>query len=224
LRLIATGLKIVGKPHIVKMIDSIVEGREYSELITGFDMVNEEDVTPAILHFVPEILEGKKKDGQHLLPCFFHCGETHDRANQNLFDAVLLGTKRLGHGFQLFLHPHLQDVVKEKDICIEACPVSNLLLGYTTDLRNHPVRYMLAKGLQASISSDDPGFFGYEGVTFDYLVTYIAWDLNIRDIKKLVLNGIRYSTLSRENKKYLEDEVFPGEWSKFIKDVIADSK
>jgi hypothetical protein len=59
LRLIATGLKIVGKPHIIKMIDAIVKGREYSELITGFDMVNEEDVTPAILHFVPEILDGK---------------------------------------------------------------------------------------------------------------------------------------------------------------------
>lgn len=59
LRLIATGLKIVGKPHIVKMIDTIVEGREYSDLITGFDMVNEEDVTPAILQFVPEILDGK---------------------------------------------------------------------------------------------------------------------------------------------------------------------
>ena len=99
--------------------------------------------------------------------------------------------------------------------------MSNLLLGYTTDLRNHPVRYMLAKGIQASISSDDPGFFGYEGVTFDYLMTYIAWDLNIRDIKKFVLNGIRYSTLSAEKKRYLEQEVFPGEWKKFITDVIA---
>lgn len=80
-KLIVTGLKIVGKPHIVKMIDSIVEGREYSDLITGFDMVNEEDVTPPILHFVPEILDGKQKDNSHSLPCFFHCGETHDRSN-----------------------------------------------------------------------------------------------------------------------------------------------
>ena len=107
LRLIITGLKIVGKPHIVKMIDAIIEGRDYSDLISGFDMVNEEDVTAPILHFVPEILDGKQKDGENELPCFFHCGETHDRTNENLFDAVLLGTKRIGHGFQLFLHPHL---------------------------------------------------------------------------------------------------------------------
>lgn len=63
-------------------------------------MVNEEDVTPPILTFVPEIIDGKmrdKKGGE--LPCFFHCGETHDRSNENLFDAVLLETKRIGHGF-----------------------------------------------------------------------------------------------------------------------------
>ena len=99
MRLIVTGLKIVGKPHIVKMIDSIVEGRGYSELITGFDMVNEEDVTPPIFHFVPEILDGKQKDGHHLLPCFFHCGETHDRANQNPWPSLLVPKRTASNRF-----------------------------------------------------------------------------------------------------------------------------
>jgi adenosine deaminase CECR1 len=220
LRLVITGLKIVGKSHITKMIDTICEGRAYTDLIAGFDMVNEEDVTPPILTFVPEILEGKAKDSESL-PCFFHCGETHDRSNENLFDAVLLGTKRIGHGFQLFLHPSLQDEVKKQGICIEACPVSNLLLGYTTDLRCHPVRYMLHKGLQASISSDDPGFFGYDGVTMDYLMAYVAWDLSLRDLKKFSLNGIEYANVKNEHKKYLKEEVFKKEWNTFIQDVIA---
>ncbi len=172
--------------------------------------------------FVPEILDGKRRDNPQCLPCFFHCGETHDRDNQNVYDAVLLGTKRLGHGFQLFLHPHLQTVVREKDICIEACPISNLLLGYTTDLRNHPVRYMLSKGIQASISSDDPGFFGYDGVTMDYLITFVAWEFTIRDLKKLSLNGITYSSLEENKKKYLREEVFPKEWKEFIRRVNSE--
>jgi adenosine deaminase CECR1 len=107
LRLIITGLKIIGRSHVLKMIDTVVDGRSYSNLIAGFDMVNHEDVTPPILNFVPEILDGQLRDTKSL-PCFFHCGETHDRFNENLFDAVLLGSKRLGHGFQLFLHPTLQ--------------------------------------------------------------------------------------------------------------------
>lgn len=98
LRLIITGLKIVGRSHIQKMIETIIDSRSLTKLIGGFDMVNEEDVTPPILTFVPEILNGKMNDSENL-PCFFHCGETHDRSNENLFDAVLLNSKRIGHGF-----------------------------------------------------------------------------------------------------------------------------
>lgn len=107
LRLIICGLKIVGKPHIRKMIESMVEGKAYSDLIAGFDLVNEEDYTPGILEFLGDIIDGKKLDVTSKMPCFFHCGETHDRDNHNLYDAVLLNSKRIGHGFQLFLHPQL---------------------------------------------------------------------------------------------------------------------
>ncbi len=44
------------------MIKTIIEGGEYSDLIAGFDMVNEEDFTPPILEFVQDILNGKKTD------------------------------------------------------------------------------------------------------------------------------------------------------------------
>lgn len=45
-------------------------------------MVNEEDFTPPILEFVDDILEGKQKEQKNGgMPCFFHCGETHDRDN-----------------------------------------------------------------------------------------------------------------------------------------------
>ena len=54
------------------------------------------------------------------------------------------------------------------------------------------------KGVQFSISSDDPGLFGYEGVTLDYVYGVSAWSLGIRDLKKLSLNGIEYSNLKEE--------------------------
>ena len=52
----------MGRSHVIKMIDTIVDGRSLSNLIAGFDMVNHEDVTPPILTFVPEILDGKIRD------------------------------------------------------------------------------------------------------------------------------------------------------------------
>ena len=67
-------------------------------------MVNEEDYTPEIGTFAEDILKAKKmvmvsettKEG---MPTFFHAGETHDRDVKNLHDAIMLDTKRIGHGF-----------------------------------------------------------------------------------------------------------------------------
>ena len=41
----------------------------------------------------------------------------------------------------------LTEEVIKKDICIEACPLSNKVLGYTLDLKIHPIRWMLYHGL-----------------------------------------------------------------------------
>lgn len=94
------------------------------------------------------------------------------------------------------LFPELQKFIKEKDICMEVCPISNMVLGYTKDLRSHPVSYLLTRGVQVSISSDEPTILGYEGVTLDYVYVVCDWMLTIRDLKKLALNSIRYSTTS----------------------------
>ena len=75
-----------------------------------------------------------------------------------------------------------------------------MVLGYTLDLRSHPIRDLTFKGLQFSVNSDDPGFFNYTGVTLDYAYLTLAWELNIRDLKKITLNGIKYSSVSEDKK------------------------
>jgi len=40
----------------------VIEGRTYSNLIAGYDMVNHESVTQPLLYFAPDVLEGKRKD------------------------------------------------------------------------------------------------------------------------------------------------------------------
>ena len=130
------------------------------------------------------------------MPCFFHAGETHDARVHNMHDSLLLNAKRLGHGFQLALFPNLIEEVKKRDVCIESCPLSNMVLGYTLDLRSHPVRFLLDHGVQVSISPDDPAFFNYHGVTLDYAYATLAWELTLRDLKKLSLNGITYSSIA----------------------------
>lgn len=155
------------------------------------------------------------------MPCFFHAGETNKKDLYNMHDSVLLNTKRIGHGFQLSLFPNLLKEVIERDICVEACPLSNKVLGYTLDLKIHPIRWMLYHGLQISISPDDPTFFDYCGVTLDYAYATVAWELTLRDLKKLSLNGITYSSIQPELKTKLKQDVFPQKWNEFIKYLNA---
>lgn len=98
--------------HIEKMLKHIKIGSEckdkkLAELIAGFDMVNEEDFTPEIGTFAETILDYQDNvkiadlpPGEKM-PTFFHAGETQQRDIKNLEDAIMLGTKRIGHGFQL---------------------------------------------------------------------------------------------------------------------------
>ena len=166
---------------------------------------------------MPSILGAQTAEGvTHNLPTFFHAGETHDTDITNIHDAILLNSKRIGHGFQLSLFPNLIKEMIKRDICVESCPLSNMVLGYTLDLRNHPIRWLMHHGLQVSISSDDPGFFNYEGVTLDYAYVALGWELDLMDLKKLSLNGIRYSSVPDAVKKNLTENVFPQKWAEFV--------
>ena len=127
----------------------------------------------------------------------------------------MLGTKRIGHGFALQQHPDLIKMVKDQNICIECCPVSNRVLGYVHDMRCHPTRALLAQGVKVSISSDDHGFFDSPGVTLDWLIAYLAWGLSLNDMKQLCINSIEYSSVSAADKKALT-EFFNYKWTVFL--------
>lgn len=67
-------------------------------------------------------------------------------------------------------------------------------------MRQHPISYLIHQGLQISINSDDPGLFGYDGVTLDYVYAMGAWRLSLMDLKKLSINGIKYASIDEKLK------------------------
>lgn len=65
------------------------------------------------------------------IPFIFHAGETlgdGTSTDYNLFDAILLQTKRIGHGTSLYRHPRLMQLARDNGICIEVCPISSEIL------------------------------------------------------------------------------------------------
>jgi len=92
-------------------------------------------------------------------------------------------------------------LVKE-GIALTVCPLSNLKLCVVNDLRQHPLRTMLDKGLKATVNSDDPAYFG--GYMNDNFIR-IAEALNLekQHVVTLTRNAIEASFLDQDGKQAL---------------------
>ncbi|CAI2366195.1 unnamed protein product [Moneuplotes crassus] len=207
------------KTEIKSQLDVYNQVRKTYPFVTGFDLVGEEDALPSIYSFKDLILDAMNQDDdeqtENDFNVFFHAGETADRYNENLYDAILLGTKRIGHGFGILLHPGLIDKVIEEDIGIEICPISNLVLGYTLDMRWHPIRTLMNRGVSVAISSDDPTFYDYDNLSLDFTYGIIAWQLDLKDLKQLALNSIKQSSIHEDLKTKVYAKFYK-EWENFI--------
>ncbi len=59
------------------------------------------------------------------------------------------------------------------------------------DLRNHPAVTFYKSGVPIVIAGDDPGGFGYNDLTVDYYLIYMAWGLNLYDLREIANNSIK---------------------------------
>lgn len=167
-RMIWTGIRVLDTRKIVEDMDQCILIKSlFPDLICGYDLVGQEDAGRALKDLLPELFWFKKQCAQEGMdiPFFFHAGETlgdGSDTDQNLFDAVLLGTRRIGHGFSLYKHPLLIDMVKEKRILVENCPISNEVLRLCASVMSHPLPALLARGVSCSLCNDDPAILGQD--------------------------------------------------------------
>ncbi|KAI4159016.1 MAG: hypothetical protein L6R39_000441 [Caloplaca ligustica] len=215
-RFIWTTLRMYGKREMVDhMKQCIAIKKAYPHLIAGYDVVGQEDKGRTLADLTPELFWFKKKcmeEGINI-PFFFHAGEClgdGDETDQNLFDAILLGTRRIGHGFSLYKHPLLIELVKQKKILIEACPISNEVLRLTSSIKAHPLPALLARGVSVALCNDDPAILGVgsNGLTHDFWQALQGWDnLGLEGLGSLAEDSVRYATFEpdQDNKAWSKD-------------------
>ncbi|XP_013167566.1 PREDICTED: adenosine deaminase CECR1-like [Papilio xuthus] len=223
------GVKLIVTRHRLKTDEEIRKTinlarqvkQEMPSFLAGFDLVGQEDLGRSLSDILPLLNEAKND-----LKYYFHGGETNwygTSTDENLFDAVLLGSKRIGHAYGLIKHPSLLMAVKQYDIALEVNVVSNAVLGLVHDVRNHPLATYLALGLPVVLSSDDPGVWGADPLSHDFYITFMgvaSKRADLRLLKQLAINSIKYSTLDIKNKEALYS-VFHTKWDVFIKQVLT---
>ena len=144
-------------------------------------MVGCEDRGNPIRHYLNELLEFRRTcDAAGLdIPFLFHAGETlrhGESTDENLFDAILLGSKRIGHGYGLARHPTLMNICRERGIALEICPISNEILHLCPSIQGHSLPILLANGVPCTLSSDNPAYFRYYLPTVSLITSVLTQD------------------------------------------------
>jgi aminodeoxyfutalosine deaminase len=95
-----------------------------------------------------------------------HAGEIGPAAG--IRDAVeLLGVTRIGHGIAAMHDARLMEMLAAQGVTLEICPTSNLRTGAiarqlrvaTARMSQHPLPLFVRRGLQVTLSTDDPAMF-----------------------------------------------------------------
>ena len=74
--------------------------------------------------------------------------------------ALQLPITRIDHGVRAIEDPALVDELAAREIVLNTCPTSNVVLGVYPDYEDHPLPRLRAAGVKVTLGSDDPPYFG----------------------------------------------------------------
>jgi adenosine deaminase len=140
-----------------------------------------------------------------------HAGE--EGPPEYVWEAInLLKVDRIDHGVRSIEDPKLMAYLKQHQVPLTVCPLSNLKLCVVDDMSQHNIVDLLNDGLCVMVNSDDPSYFGgYLNENFHALVDKLS--LTEQDIVKLISNSISASFLPEQQKH---------EWLTLIKHICQN--
>ena len=227
---------------------------KYANLIIGFDFVSEEDRGQTTDSYAKDIIYGNMGTGYTFQPFpanhlgweeqpriqnihfFLHDGESNWNDDANVLDAAIISKHRIGHGFNMnkfmemtdkILKNKANETIKDRVIepVLEICPISNQLLRYIPDLRNHPAYELMKKGIGCVICSDDPQILDNPGLSYDFYEAYMGMQLSLADIKAMVKTAYCYQKFSYYGNGNLDgaydsiEDDFNQAWNGFVNEA-----
>lgn len=167
--------------------------------ITGIGLDSSENAGVPVEEFV-ELYQLAGKDG---LRRTAHAGEEGPASNIQK-SLTLLGCERIDHGIKLAEDAALMEEVAQRKTLLTVCPMSNVKLRCVERIAQVPIRKFLEAGIQFSLNSDDPAYFG--GFILDnYCAVQDAFELNVEEWKFICLAAIDGSWCAEQRKEEMKN-------------------
>lgn len=112
----------------------------------------------------------------------------------------LLDVSRIDHGVRCVEDEALIERLKEENIPLTVCPLSNTALCVYNNMNQHPILSLLERGLCVTVNADDPAYFGGY-VNKNYLALSESLGMTKEQAKKLALNSFKASYISEADKE-----------------------
>ena len=168
----------------------------FADKLVAVDLAGDEVNYPG--EWFTEHLEKARQRGLRLT---VHAGESAGASS--VWQAVqALRAERLGHAVHASEDPHLMDTLADRGIGIEANLTSNVQTSTVSNYAAHPLRQFLAKGLLATINTDDPGISAID-LRYEYEVAAPAAGLSAEQIAQAQRNALTVAFLTPEEKETL---------------------
>ena len=130
-----------------------------------------------------------------------HAGE--EGPVEYVWEAInYLNVSRIDHGNNSLNDESLVAELSKMKTPLTVCPLSNLKLKVVEDMKSHPLKKMMQKGLMVTVNSDDPAYFGGY-INDNYSAVTRALDLSNEDIYQIARNSFAASFLTDSEKKLL---------------------
>jgi adenosine deaminase CECR1 len=173
---------------------------QHRDLFVGINMAGREDNNKGFPRRFLDVYR-KMRHRYSGIKLSIHGGEA-DEPNQHGRDTLLLGATRIGHGVNLITDEDLLLHLRSGIAMVEINLVSNLLLEYVKDYREHPFPEYLRTGIPVALSTDDSGMWD-SNMTDEYFTAVREFNVTWEELISMGRNSLAWSFCEEPAKSRL---------------------
>ncbi len=176
--------------------DHLVMAEPYLDWLVGVGLDSDEKDNPPS-KFADEFARARAMG----LKLTMHCDVNQKDIVPHMWECLeLIEVDRIDHGINALDDPGLVAAIKERDLGLTICPISNRFV--VQDLTGAQIREFLDRGIKATVNSDDPGYFrGYMNENLSALANDAGF--SAQELGQLTRNAFDVAWLDdKERAKY----------------------